>query len=175
MAKATLNSRQELFCIEYLKCDSIQEAMINAGYSPRYAKSHYLDMMNNKLVKDRIKELLVDMNSSKIAKAEEVLEFLSSVMRAELQEEIVTNERGKAVKIKKEPDIKDRIKSAELLAKKYKMLTDKVEVDGSVQQQVVFIGGDELPEDEEIETDYIIDDIQQLEGEVYDAEYTEEN
>ena len=178
MAKgyATLNARQEKFCIEYIKCNTIQEAMINAGYSERYAKSHYLDMMNNPLIKAKIKELMADMHSKQIAEAEEVLAFLSSVMRGELQEEIVMNERGKAVKVKKEVDMKDRIKSAELLAKKYKMLSDKVEIEANVQQQVVFVGGDELPEDEElIEGDYIIDDIQQLEGDVYDAEYTEEN
>ena len=50
--------------------------------------------------------------------------------------------RSEIKKVKKELSAKDKIKAAELLGKRYRLFTDKVEAD--VNQVVVFTGEDDL-------------------------------
>ena len=50
----------------------------------------------------------------------------------------------KPVILKKQISIKDRLKAAELLGKRYRMWTDKVEA--NIQQQIVFEGENDLEE-----------------------------
>ena len=70
-------------------------------------------------------------------------------MRGELDEEVVVVEgtgdgTSVARKIKKQIGLRERIKSAELLGKRYRLFTDKVEVDGVVP--VMIVGESELEE-----------------------------
>ena len=46
--------------------------------------------------------------------------------------------------VKKQIGLRDRIKSAELLGKRYRLFTDKVEIEGVVP--VMIVGEDELEE-----------------------------
>ena len=78
-----------------------------------------------------------------------MLEFLTKSMRGELDEEIVVVEgtgdgTSEARKIKKQIGLRERIKSAELLGKRYRLFTDKVEVEGVVP--VMIVGESELEE-----------------------------
>ena len=82
-----------------------------------------------------------------IAKAEEILKYLTSAMRGEIEEEVVVTENtgdfmSEARVIKKELSAKDRIKAAELLGKRYRLFTDKVEA--NIQASVIFEGENEL-------------------------------
>ena len=83
---------------------------------------------------------------NRIAKAEEILEFLTSTLRGEVTEEVVVGGFGKSVteKIVKNVDLKDRLKAAELLGKRYRLYTDKVEVEGVIP--VMIVGEDKLEE-----------------------------
>ena len=89
-----------------------------------------------------------EIESNRIAKAEEVLAFLSASLRGEILEEVVSTETIdgmiKPVILKKQISIKDRLKAAELLGKRYRMWTDKVEA--NIQQQIVFEGENDLEE-----------------------------
>ena len=75
-----------------------------------------------------------EIHNEKTADAQEVIEYLTSVMRGEsTSEEIVVEGTGdgcsEARAIEKAPSEKDRLKAAELLGKRYGLYTDKVEMD----------------------------------------------
>lgn len=69
-----------------------------------------------------------------IADQDEVLRYLTAVMRGQSVAEIVVVEGtgdgcSEARAIQKAPDEKERLKAAELLGKRYGLYTDKVEAD----------------------------------------------
>ena len=107
-------------------------------------------LLSNTKVKKVIDERLDEIKSARIAKAEEVLEFLSSCMRGEISEEVIAMQQNmlsgamENVIMAKQLSAKDRIKSAELLGKANRLFTDKLEVDANVA--VIFEGEDELEE-----------------------------
>ena len=62
------------------------------------------------------------MQSARIADAEEVLQYLTRVMRGEVKDQFDLD-----------PTIQDRTKAAELLGKRYKLFVDKQEISGKVE------------------------------------------
>ena len=78
-----------------------------------------------------------------IAKQDEVLRYLTAVLRGE--SEIVVEGAGdgtsKAREVIKRPSEKDKLKAAELLGKRYSLFTDKLEVESSSSVQIV----DDIP------------------------------
>ncbi|MNW58886.1 Terminase small subunit [compost metagenome] len=91
-----------------------------------------------------IDEKIAAKDSERIAKQDEILEFLSKVMRGKVKEEFPLGKgMGEQSLVKKELDGRDRIKAAELLGKRYAMWTDKQQVDGSVGVVIVDDLGDE--------------------------------
>lgn len=144
-----LNDRQDNFCIYYVELSDGAKAAIKAGYSPKTARSIASELLTKPNIKNRINELLSKMKSEKIADATEVMEYLTSVLRGDVKEEVVTVEAcgvglSSSNIVKKQVSPKDRNKAAELLAKKYGLLTDKVDVTG----MVVFVK-DDIPDDDE--------------------------
>lgn len=100
-------------------------------------------------VKSYIETQLEKISSAKTADAQEVMEYLTSVLRGESQSTIcVTVGTGEgcseAQLIEKPPDERERLKAAELLGKRYGLYTDKIDM-GSVTQ-VVISGENELEE-----------------------------
>ena len=89
-------------------------------------------------IKKYIDERLAQLASEKIATQEEVLSYLTSVMRGETQEQtlISIGELGQEIT---DIDVgaKDRIKAAELLGKRHRLWTDKVEAE--VNASVTFV------------------------------------
>ena len=78
-----------------------------------------------------------ELESKRIAKAEEVLEYLTRVLRGEETEQVVVTENigdfmSEAKVVDKEISAKDKIKAAELLGKRYRLFVDKVEKDSNV-------------------------------------------
>lgn len=80
-------------------------------------------------IKKYIDERLDQLASEKVATQEEVLSYLTSVMRGETQEQtlISIGELGQTIT---DIDVgaKDRIKAAELLGKRHRLWTDKQEI-----------------------------------------------
>lgn len=107
-------------------------------------------LLSNTKVKKVIDERLAEIASKRIAKVEEVQQFLTSAMRGEIQEEITALQPNaitgamETVIMSKQLSAKDRIKCAELLGKANRLFTDKLEVDANVA--VIFEGEDELEE-----------------------------
>lgn len=98
-------------------------------------------------IKAYIAERLDAINSAKIADQEEVLQYLTSVMRGTTQSAVVVVEgEGDGVSsarlIDKTPDEKEKLKAAELLGKRYGSFTEKVEVEADLELNVKVDYGD---------------------------------
>ena len=144
-----LNARQKAFCEYYVACGNATEAAIKAGYSKRTARSIGQRLLTYVDIKSYVKELMDKAESKRIASAEEVLQNLTSMMRGEIQEEIVVVEgEGDGVSsariVKKQVSAKERIKAAELLGKRHILWTDKTNIEGIIP--VMIVGENELEE-----------------------------
>lgn len=115
---AKLSIKQKEFADEYIICGNATQAAIEAGYSVNYAKSQSHKLLVNVGVKSYIDERLKEIESKKTATQQEVLEYLSSVMRGEQREQTLIG-RGQGFQEKTYIDVsaKDRIKAADILNK----------------------------------------------------------
>ena len=136
-----LNDRQKAFADYYIESLNAFESAIRAGYSENYAKSRSYELLENVGIKNYIEERMKEIESDRIAKAEEVLAFLSASLRGEVLEEVVSTESiegmTKPVILKKQLSAKDRIKAAELLGKRYALFTEKVDLEGNVGVTII--------------------------------------
>ena len=129
-----LNDRQRRFADEYLIDLNAERAAIRAGYSKRYARGNAYKLVANECIKEYIKKRMDEKEKELIADQDEVLKYLTSVLRGEsLSTEIVVEGLGNGVSeartMDKKPSEKDKLKAAELLGKRYGLYTDKVETD----------------------------------------------
>ena len=104
-------------------------------------------LLKNADVKTFIDEKLAEMSNERTADAQEVLEYLTSVMRGKEKEEtLIGLGEGAQGKTKIEVGAKDRLKAAELLGKRHALFTDKVDLNtGDI---VIKIGEWDEDEDE---------------------------
>ena len=140
---AKLTDKQFIFATEYLVDCNATRAYKKAY--PKVKKDEVAAVNGNRLlrnakVKEYIDEQLKKIEDEKIADATEVMKYLTSVMRGEVQEEAVVVEGygdgcSEAKKIKLEVKPKDRNKAAELLGKRYKLFTEKVEVKNEAEEE----------------------------------------
>lgn len=130
LSKLTL--KQKRFADEYIITGNATESAVKAGYSKKYANTNASKLLQNTTIKKYIDERLEILDSEKIADQKEVLQYLSAVMRGEHKEKtlISIGEFGQEI-VDIDVGAKDRIKAAELLGKRYKLFTDKVEMDVS--------------------------------------------
>lgn len=96
-----MTDRQKKFCFAYTQNGNATEAAKKAGYSERTAYSQGQRMLKNVEIRNFIKELSEPSENQNIAAAQEVLIFLSEVMRD------------------KEASLQFRLRAAEDLAKRY--------------------------------------------------------
>lgn len=142
-----LTEKQKRFADYFIEIANATEAAIKAGYSKKTARVIGQENLLKPAIKNYIDKKLEEMSSKRIASANEVMELLTSAARGELEEEVVVVEGegdgcSMARTIKKQIGARDRIKAAELLGKRYRLWTDKVEVKGMVP--VMIVGEDEL-------------------------------
>ena len=121
--------KQQRFADEYIISGNATGAAVKAGYSSKYANTNASKLLQNTAIKSYIDERLAQLASEKIATQEEVLSYLTSVMRGETQEQTLCSigELGQQV-IDIDVGAKDRIKAAELLGKRHRLWTDKQEI-----------------------------------------------
>lgn len=142
-----LTAKQQRFCDEYLIDLNATQAAIRAGYSARSARQIADRNMSNDDIKQYIAARMAEKESELIADQDEVLKYLTAVLRGEGTEEVVVVEGcgdgySNATTITKDISPKDRLKAAELLGKRYNLFSDKMKVD--VALPVVISGADEL-------------------------------
>lgn len=135
-----MTAKQKRFCDEYLIDLNATQAAIRAGYTKKYANTNASKLLQITTIKEFIEKRMAEKESELIADQDEVLKYLTSVMRGQSQSEIVVVEGvgdgcSEARTMEKAPDEKERLKAAELLGKRYGLYTEKIEAD--VQQVVI--------------------------------------
>ena len=126
----SLTLKQKQFADEYIRTGNAYQSAINAGYSEKYAKARSHKMLENVSINKYIDDNLEIIQKESIAEADEIMRYLTRVLRAEEKEEILVYVGDGMQEIQTiQPSAKDRIKAAELLGKRYRMWTDKQEID----------------------------------------------
>ncbi|WP_394898953.1 terminase small subunit [Clostridium paraputrificum] len=121
-----LTPKQKAFADYYIELGNAEQAAIKAGYSKKYARGNAHKLVANSCISTYIEERLSKIEDARIAKGEEVLQYLTKVMRGEEKDQFGLD-----------PSLQDRTKAAELLGKRYRLFTEKVEVEGVQQVQIV--------------------------------------
>ena len=163
MMTTKMTAKQMRFCDEYLIDLNATQAAIRAGYSKKTAGVIANENLNKPYIREYIDKRLAEKEEALVAKQDEVMKYLTSVMRREKTEHIVVtlsketstyvpDDTGTMRKqtVKEEiPEIveipaklSDSNKAAELLGKAYGIYTDKVDVEGAIP--VVISGADDL-------------------------------
>ena len=153
-----LTPKQKRFCDEYLIDLNATQAAIRAGYSKRTAYAIGQENLKKLEMQEKDNEL--------IASQDEVLKYLTRVMRREEQENVVVvtkkettdwvvNGEGRPHKqtIKEEQPkvveiptrVSDSNKAAELLAKRYGLLKENLNLEGAIPIVII----DDMEEDDE--------------------------
>ena len=143
-----MKDRQRRFADEYLIDLNAEAAAVRAGYSPRYARGNAYKLVAKSGINEYIEKRMAEKESELIADQNEVLRYLTAVMRGEsTSEEIIVegigDGRSKARKLEKTPSEKDRLKAAELIGKRYGLFTDKIETDVDMDLNITIDYGDE--------------------------------
>ena len=144
-----MTEKQKLFADEYLIDLNATRAYLVAYPNvknkevARRAGSRLLTFVD---VQAYIDERLDEIHSEKTADAQEVIEYLTSVLRGEsMSDEIVVEGTGdgcsEARIVRKAPNENNKLKAAELLGKRYGLFTDKQQV---TVQVPIFEGDDSL-------------------------------
>ena len=136
-----MTEKQKRFCDEYLIDLNATQAAIRAGYSKKTAKVIANENLTKPNIKEYIAERMAEKEKELIADQNEVLKYLTSVLRGEsLSTEIVVEGTGEgcseARTMTKQPSEKDKLKAAELLGKRYGLYTDKIETDVDMELNI---------------------------------------
>lgn len=127
MPRAELTPKQRLFIVEYLKSLNATQAAIRAGYSKRTSAKIGTENLQKPAIRTCIDTELKRIEDAKIADVKEVMELLTSAARGDMDEEIVAfDTQGQAQVLKKKIPGRDRVKSLELLGKRYAMFTENI-------------------------------------------------
>lgn len=127
-----MTKKQKRFCDEYLIDLNATQAAIRAGYSKKTAYSIGVENLKKPDIKKYIDERMAEKQSALIADQDEVLRYLTAVMRGESRSSVVVVEStgdftSAAREMEKAPDEKEKLKAAELLGKRYGIYTERTE------------------------------------------------
>lgn len=111
-----LTIKQQAFADYFIECGNATEAAIKAGYSKKTAKQIANENLTKPYLKAYIDTRLKEMESKRIASGEEVLQYLTKVMRGEEKDQFDLDAA-----------LQDRTKAAELLGKRYGLFKDKID------------------------------------------------
>lgn len=140
-----LTPKQRRFIDEYLLDCNATQAAIRAGYSPHTAKAQAAMMLQKEEIKQAIATRMEEISTAKTADIQEILEYLTAVMRGETVEPaLILVGNGVQEVIQKAPDTKDRIRAAELIGKRYGMFSDRLKLGGTIP----IVIRDDIPDDD---------------------------
>lgn len=128
-----LNPKQQAFADYYIELGNAVDAAIKAGYSKNYANAQSYKLLENVGVKNYIANRMEEIKSERVADQQEILEYLTSIMRGDQKEETLRG-IGEGAQTISDIDVsaKDRIKAAEMLGKRYGMWVDRQEINANV-------------------------------------------
>lgn len=155
---AKLTAKQQRFCDEYLTDLNATQAAIRAGYSAKTAKQIGQENLTKPDIREYIDKRMAEKEEALVAKQDEVMKYLTAVMRREMVENIVVtvseeksyyepdengtmrkrSERKETPQIVEIPaQLRDANKAAELLGKAYGIFTDNVSLEGAAKVVIV--------------------------------------
>lgn len=145
-----LTVKQQKFADEYIISWNATEAYYKAGYkvkSDGAARANSSRLLTNANIKIYIDKRLEKLKKESIAEQDEIMQYLTSIVRGEQKEETLRGVgMGEQIKTSIDVSAKDRIKAAELLGKRYAMWTEKQDISGSIGLvQIV----DDIPSDDD--------------------------
>lgn len=133
-AKKLLNNRQIVFVQEYMKTNNITQSAISAGYSVKTAAAHGCRLLKQNNVRRYINAINERLQSNRIADIQEVMEYLTSVMRGEQKDQFDMD-----------VSVQDRTRAASELARRLDVQSKNINVDA----RVLIV--DDIPDDAELE------------------------
>lgn len=157
-----LTEKQRRFVDYYVETGNKTEAAKKAGYSEKTAASIGDENLRKPAIKAAIDARLRELEGKRIAKADEVMQFLTSTLRGEVKEERVVVEgtgdgRSDARIIKVQVSARDRLEAAKSLLKRYPMQLDAKEQKLRLQKLEAEIKAAEQVDDDAVT---IVDDLE---------------
>lgn len=144
MKQRELTEKQKLFVQQYLVDFNATQAAIRAGYSPKTAVKQGSRLLTNADIQEHIEIEKKKTNEELIAKREDVLKYLTTVMTGESKSSVLALDvEGGQKTINKPPDEKERLKAAELLGKYHSIFTDNTKITGVIPIVLVDDMGDD--------------------------------
>lgn len=160
-----VTEKQKRFCDEYLTDLNATQAAVRAGYSKKTAYSIGEENLRKPEIKEYIEKRMAEKESQLIADQDEVMRYLTAVMRREKMESVVVtlntektsyvpdkNGTMRKQTVKQEipqiieipAQLRDANKAAELLGKAYGIYTDKVDVDADMDLNITIDYGEDV-------------------------------
>lgn len=118
----TLTEKERMFADEYIKTTNATQSAIKAGYAENSASVTGSKMLRKPKVRQYIDAVMNKRSKNTIATADEVLEYLTKVMKGEEKDAFGLD-----------ASIADRTKAAELLGKRHMLFTEKVKLDAEIE------------------------------------------
>ena len=109
-----LTPKQKAFADYYIECGNASEAARRAGYSPKTAEKIGSENLQKPEISAYIQERMAQQDAARVASADEVLRFYSSVMRGQEKDAFGLD-----------PSLADRLKAADSLMKRYAIGAEK--------------------------------------------------
>lgn len=132
-----LTEKQIKFVDYYIETGgNATEAARKAGYSKKTAEAIGLENLGKPRIKSAIDARLAELKSQRTADATEVLEYLTSVMRGQQEDETIVVEGvgdgcSEARRMSIKVATRDRNKAAELLGRVYGIYNDKLKLENA--------------------------------------------
>lgn len=167
-----LTPKQKMFCEEYLVDLNATKAAIRAGYSPKSARQAGTENLSKPSIRAYIEKRVAEKESELIAKQDELMRYLTAVMRREYKESVVVtltketstytpDAQGKMRKetVKEQTTeiveiparLSDANKAAEMLARIYGLFKDNMLIES--EERVVIVDNMEDADDEQTYTE----------------------
>ena len=140
-AKKHLNQRQIRFVQNYMKTNNITHSAIDAGYSSKTAHVQGCNLLKNIKIQGYINAINERLESDKIADIEEVMQYLTSVMRGEKKDQFDMD-----------ASLSDRTRAAGELAKRLDVRAKNLHVECAVN--II----DDIPDSDDIEIEDDLDE-----------------
>ena len=136
-----MTEKQRLFADEYLKDlngTRAYKTIYNTIKNDNVAAVRANTLLKQKDISDYISKRLEEIHNENTADIQEVMEYLTSVLRGESASAVLMMSGNGMQKVtEKPPDEKERLKAAELLGKRFGMFKDNVDITSNGKTVIV--------------------------------------
>lgn len=139
MIERKMTMKQQAFADHYIELGNATEAYLKAYPNvtkETTARVNASRLLTNANISSYIEKRMEELQSERVASQQEILESLTAILRGERRgTALVGVGLGEQSVRQVQPTVGEKIRAAELLGKRYKLFTDKVETEitGAVQ------------------------------------------